>query len=421
MMSCRFVVNPSGRRSGKSELAKRCFIERVQMFDKPDGFFVMGAPTRDQAKRIFWSDLKRMVPEEMREGKANETHLTLRLASHVNVERPEISVVGMDRPERIEGAFLDGFLGTEFGNFKEDAWGEHIRPALSTIGRPGFAWIEGTPEGRNHYYDLVMEAQFDPGWSYHQWPSWEILDEEEIAAAKCHLDPLTFRQEYGGEFVEFSGRAYYGFSREGNVDARCIYDPSEPLHFSFDFNVRPGVAVVSQELQLEGADGRPEVERRTCVIGEVFIEDNSNTIKVCGKLLSRYGDHEGPIYVYADASGGARHTSQVAGSDLDLIRSYLRDRHSSVIFRVPKRNPAERARLNAMNSRLESIAGDRRLLVSPTCKRLIDDFEGVSLDLLGQIDKKSNIRLTHLTDALGYMVAERFSVRRSLVTSTVVM
>jgi hypothetical protein len=48
------------------------------------------------------------------------------------------------------------------------------------------------------------------------------------------------------------------------------------------------------------------------------------------------------------------------------------------------------------------------------CMKIIVDFEGVSVidDGSGRLDKKSDKMLTHVSDAVGYYVFEKF-VRRS--------
>jgi hypothetical protein len=80
---------------------------------------------------------------------------------------------------------------------------------------------------------------------------------------------------------------------------------------------------------------------------------------------------------------------------------------------VPRANPPERVRINAVNSRLLSADGKIKMVVSPKCPRLIKDLEGVSLmaDGSGMLDKKSDRNLTHISDALGYKIAKMFPVR----------
>ena len=77
----------------------------------------------------------------------------------------------------------------------------------------------GRPRGRNHFWKMFQEAQKNPKWSvFYPWPSWMIMSDQEIEDAKKELDELSFKQEYGGEFVESSEKAYYGFSEEHKYD-----------------------------------------------------------------------------------------------------------------------------------------------------------------------------------------------------------
>jgi hypothetical protein len=63
-----------------------------------------------------------------------------------------------------------------------------------------------------------------------------------------------------------------------------------------------------------------------------------------------------------------------------------------------------RDRVTLMNSKLESAAGERKLLVHPRCKELIKDFEQVMYKENSQvIDKDRDPKRTHLSDALGYL------------------
>ncbi|HYB11693.1 MAG TPA: hypothetical protein VEJ16_18700 [Alphaproteobacteria bacterium] len=407
----RFNTIPAGRRSGKTELAKRKLVLRAiagTNFDVPR--FFAAAPTREQAKRIYWADLKAMVPSALLAGRPSETELTIRL-----IHGPEIYVVGLDRPERIEGQPWDGGILDEYANMKRGAWPEHVRPALAD--RLGWCDLIGVPEGRNHYYESdrkakAMMAERGPAseWGSYHWKSADILPPSEIQAARRDLDELTFQQEYEASFVNFEGRAYYPF-REDTHCRKLGYDARQPLIFCFDFNVAPGVAVVAQEQRLPGmSEGRTG----TGVIGEVHIPRNSNTPAVCRKLAADWIDHVGPVRCYGDATGGAGGSAKVAGSDWDLIKAELRPAFGQRLsFHVPDANPPERARINAVNTRLKSGDEAIRLMVDPTkAPNVVKDFEGVRLlsGGSGEIDKKADPMLTHASDALGYYVASAFPI-----------
>lgn len=402
----RFVVVPAGRRSGKTECAKRRMIRKaLEQTQYDDAWYILGAPTHGQAKRIFWRDLKKMIPRDVMLRPPSEGQLTITL-----VNGAELTVVGLDAPERIEGRSINGAVLDEYGNMKESVWGEHLRPALSD--RMGWCDFIGVPEGRNHYYDLYKAAQADDSgeWQTFTWTSEQILEAKEIAAAKRDLDELTFNQEYRASFVTFTGQAYYTFDEAEHL-VSCNYDPGRPLIFCFDFNVAPGVAVVCQESATDVRTG----EGVTQIIGEVHIPQNSNTPAVCRRLIEDWSSHPNDVLCYGDATGGARTTSAVAGSDWDLIKQELRPVFGQRLkMRVDRSNPRERIRVNAMCARLKSADGTVRMLIDPAkAPNVVKDLEGVRVleGGSGEIDKKSDPKLTHMSDALGYYIVKRHPVR----------
>ena len=427
--TARFNVTPAARRSGKSEIAKRRLVlkaVRGTKYDEPR--FAYGAPTHLQAKKIAWKDLKRMVPMAAMRTRPSETELTIPLW-----HGGELFVTGMDKPERLEGAPLDHIVLDEYGNMKEEAWTANVRPALAD--RNGSADLIGVPEGRNHYYDIAefakaAEIAGDPDWRYHHWKSADILPPSEIEAARRDMDPLTFQQEMEGSFVTFEGRAYYTFSDHNKAALRAKYNPKQPLIICLDFNVAPGVAAIAQELPLPiraVSQGVPIIASTrhigTAIIGEVHIPNNSNTPAVCRKILKDWEKHEGLVVVYGDATGGQGGSAKVQGSDWELAKQVLRSGDPSqdlkgfgdrVSFKVKLSNPAERARVNAVNSRICATDGTVRLMVDPThAPHVVKDFEGVRLlkGGSGEIDKDIDKKLTHLSDAVGYYEEYEFPLK----------
>jgi len=409
----RFNIVPAGRRSGKTELAKRKLVKRaLKGTNFADPRFFAAAPTYQQAKRIYWNDLKRLVPKWAMAGAPSESELVIRL-----ITGAEIYVIGMDKPERIEGQPWDGGILDEKANMKPEAWGANVRPALSD--RKGWCDLIGVPEGRNDYYDMALMAQAEMAalgdrstWGYYHWISADILDAAEIESARKDLDELTFKQEYEGSFINFEGRAYYTFDSTFHASP-LKYDPKMPLIFCFDFNVEPGVAAICQEQML------PSDEFGTGVIGEVYIERNSNTPAVCRKLIQDWGQHQGRVICYGDATGGSRGSAKVAGSDWDLIKATLNPHFGgNISYRVDASNPSERSRVNAVNSRLMSAHGEIRMIVDgQRAPHVVKDLDGVRLlkGGSGEIDKKATPALTHISDALGYYIAKEFPVQANRI------
>jgi hypothetical protein len=434
----RFKVVAAGRRSGKTERAKRFLIKQALIATGTSPAFFAAAPTHAQAKRIYWKDLKAMIPAEFIAG-ISESELTITL-----ITGTIIVVIGLDKPARIEGTPWNGGILDEYANMKPGAWMENVRPALAD--RQGWCWLVGVPEGRNHYYDRYRAAKGENHlsnggeWDAFTWLSADILPASEIEAARRDLDPLTFQQEYEASFVNFTGQAYYCFDESVHCTRlRDRYNPRATLHVAFDFNVDPGVAVMVQELDLPAPDVPPTAQivdgvtlfiddaeepgTGTAVLGEVHIPQNSNTPAVCRKIIADWGDHQGKIALYGDATGGARGTAQTEGSDWDLIKRemYAHYGRERVSLRVPDSNPTERSRINAMNTRLRSGSGEVHMMVDAGyAPNTVKDFEGVRLLVggSGEIDKKRDPDLTHLTDALGYYVVKQFPTTRHATTVT---
>lgn len=411
----------AGRRSGKTELAKRRVVFSALSSHRrdlpslyiphPDPRFLIAAPTVDQAKRIYWEDIKALIPANFFWGRPNESMMTIRL-----VNGASIWLTGMDKPARAEGVPWDFVLLDEYADMKEDVFPAHVEPALAD--RKGRCWFIGVPEGRNHYYHLWRTAQAIsveardagrlPEWATFTWPSSDIIDPAEIARLRATVDPITFAQEYEGSFENFTGRVYYAF--DDRVHCRSLtYDPCLPLIFCFDFNVAPGTAVVCQEQLL------PNGEQGTGVIGEVWIERNSNTPMVIERLMQDWKDHQGYIFCYGDPAGFASGTMRLE-SDWELIRRTLfrvRGIAGTSRIDVPKAAPRERDRVNSLNSRLKAVDGTIRLMIDPKrAPHVVEDLENtvVVAGGSGEIDKRHSPRYSHLSDALGYYTNRRFPV-----------
>jgi hypothetical protein len=401
----RFKICPAARRSGKTERAKRSLVLQALRESSQGKYldyrYFAAAPTRDQAKTIWWSDLKALIPKRFLGGRIRESELVIPL-----ITGAEICVVGLDRAERIEGRSWNGGVIDEIANTKPGIWEANIRPALAD--RNGWCWLIGTPEGRGEYYNMYQRAISgeDPEWEGFTWISADILPAKEIESARRSMSEELFQQEYEASWITFKGRAYHPFLATTHC-APLKYTRSAPLILTFDFNYQPGTAAVLQEMRLpSGVDG-------VGVIGEVYIPRHSSTPAVCRRIIQDWGEHPGPVYVYGDSTGGAGGSSRVQGSDWDLVKAELRPVFGSRLYIKVQTNPRERARVNAVNFLLKNAAGEIRLMVDPQkAPRVVKDFEGVRLleGGSGEIDKKSDPMLSHLSDGIGYLCVQEWPV-----------
>src|SRR5690554_2353593 len=210
----RFKVVPAGRRSGKTERAKR-FLAKQAMKNPGETYFA-AAPTQDQARKIWFDDLCALT--------LSSVHPTRPKVSPQPIitlpNETEIHIIGMDKPQRIEGIGWTGGMIDEIADIKGSAWEANILPALNTVNplRPDYrawCWLIGVPDGLNHYYDLYQYAMNsgDPDWAGYHWKSAEILPADVIESAKRVMSAKQYKQEFEASFETATGRIYEDYSR----------------------------------------------------------------------------------------------------------------------------------------------------------------------------------------------------------------
>lgn len=385
----RFPVVPSGRRSGKTERAKR-FLSQQGMYREGERYFA-AAPTYNQAKRIWWRDLKLLTLSSTHARKPSESELIIWLPNG-----SEIHVVGLDVPARFEGVEWTGGVIDEIANLKGDSLNENIMPALNTVNPlrldyRAWCWFIGVPEGLNHYYEMAEYARTsnDPDWGYFHWTSEEILPPDVIDAAKRTMSDRQYRQEYRALFETASGRIYDDYG-DANLTGETIH-PHEALHWSHDQNytplssciavIRDGIPYLLDEIVLTSATSRQSAQE--------FVE--------------RYRDHTNKqVYIYGDPHGraGEKHGHK---SDYSEIEQVLRDNGWRYENRVSRAAPAIKDRQNAVRALIRSAAGDIRMLVNkdkaPWCHRGLGT---VQVKQGSAFLEDARNQYQHITTAIGY-------------------
>jgi Terminase large subunit, T4likevirus-type, N-terminal len=374
----RFRLLVAGRRFGKTYLAN------VELFRAASGagrnaWYV--APTYRQAKRIAWNPLKQLTRPYWA-SKPQETDLRIELKGGGT-----IALRGADRYDSLRGEGLDFVVLDEYASM--------------------------APHGFNHFYDLREAAQGQSDWATFRFTTEEggNVSPEELRSALRELDERVYRQEFRASFENLtSGRVYYAFDR---TDIQPVeYDPRFALCWSLDFNIDPACSVLCQV-----------VHGRVHVLDEIALRDSS-TYDVCKQFASRtrewvesFNHGAVPVYVYGDATGDSR-KSAASRTDWQIVRDFFagNGQEYKATFRVPSRNPEVKDRINCVNAIISNAGGQRRLAVSPKCKQLIRDLEQVSWktdangNSIGDLDRSDGMR-THLSDALGYLIAWDFPMR----------
>lgn len=366
-----------------------------------DANFFFAAPTRDQVKRIAWNDLK-LLTYPFWSKKPSESELTIYLKTG-----SQISCIGMDKPQRIEGNQWHGGVLDEYADMKKEAFEENVRPALSdTLG-----WCDmiGVPDGINHYkeiYDYAKEGK-DKDFNAFTWKSADVLDLNEIESAKRQLDERTFKQEYEASFETAQGRVYYNFIRTKHV-MPLSYVQSLPLRMSFDFNFSESPMTTSLS-QI--------VNDRTINILEC-VNTKADLHSHCAELKSKLNSikFNGTIFIYGDAS--KVHSIESNMTNWEIVKEHFPE-SDKIIYKVPRSNPSVVDRINSVCAKLMNTMKEVNLFVnSRGCNELIKDLEQVVWqENKRDIDKSDKMR-THNADNVGYMVWQEFPLRPQLRTSS---
>lgn len=405
----RFRILVAGRRFGKTYLA---MVELCRSAWAQGRMCWYVAPTYKQAKRIVWKPLKQMTRPYWA-ASPNETDLRIEL-----VTGGTICLRGADNYDALRGDGLHFLILDEFASIAQEAWTEVLRPALAD--HQGRALFIGTPRGYNHFYDLYQAVEGQPQWTRFQFTTEEggNVPKQELESATHELDERTYRQEFQASFENVaSGLVYYAFDRAANIrEAR--YDLRLPLFWALDFNIHPMCSVIGQR-----------VGDAVYILDEMVLPD-SHTVAACEEFLAKTARwvlrSSLPIQlnIYGDATGDGRR-SAASRTDWQLTREFFnryRDRFRGS-FLVPPSNPIVKDRVNCVNAMLRNQAGMARLFIDPRCKQLIQDFERVHWktdpngNLLSEIDKSDPAR-THVSDALGYMIAKEFRIHSPTILTS---
>jgi len=404
----RFPLVPAGRRSGKTERFKR-FVSKEAM-RLPNEKYFAAAPTRDQAKKIFWDDLKLLTFAFAHPKQPSETELKIFLPNG-----SEIHVIGLDKPQRIEGINWTGGGIDEVADVKSDSVNENIMPALDTIvpSRPDYrvwCWFLGVPDGLNHYYDMCQDADagLTPDSKVFHWKSADILAPDVIAAAKKRLSRRQYMQEYEASFETASGRIYEDYGKDNYTDE--VIAPHEQLVWMHDQNYTP----------LSSAIG--VVRENSLLLLDEIVLTSAISEQAAKEFVEKYTNHSNKsVIIYGDPAGkqGEKHGH---ASDYTQIEGVLKANNWKFENKVQRSAPAIKDRQNAVRSKIKTAAGGVSLFVNPEaavwCHKGLSTVQYLPGSTY-QEDQRNDYQ--HITTAIGYMVDTEWPIDESLIVTPIGM
>ncbi len=230
----RFKVVAAGRRFGKSRLAAWILLIKALQSESKDVFYI--GPTFQQAKDIMWDMLKDLGKDLIAAAHENTAVLTL-------INGRKIYLKGSDRPDTLRGVGLAYVVLDEYASMKPNVWEQIIRPTLADV--QGGAMFIGTPAGKNHFYDIYVDALENDDWEAFSFNSTDnpFIPDEEIEEARKAMSSMAFRQEFEASFESFSG---------GIFKEEWFKEEPEPEEGSYVIAIDPaGFEAVEQERNLK--------------------------------------------------------------------------------------------------------------------------------------------------------------------------
>lgn len=391
----RFPLVPAGRRSGKTERFKRFLVKQA---NRIVGMYFAAAPTHDQAKKIFWDDLKSLSLSSTHKRQPSESNRIIYMNNG-----SEIHVIGLDKPQRIEGIPWTGGGIDEFADIKADAWEANIYPALNTINptRPDYrawCWCLGVPDGLNHYYDLCEAAKSGSSDQFQvfHWMTEEIFPEM-AAEAKKVMAERQYNQEFRAAFETASGRIYEDYSELNYTDETI--QPHEQLMWMHDQNYTP----------LSSAIGVRRDNNLYLLDEIVLISAVSRQSAL--EFVEKYKNHANKnVLIYGDPAGRAGEKHGHA-SDYTDIEDVLRENGWKFERRVRRSHPAIKDRQNAVRAKIKTAEGSVSLYVNkktaPWCHK---GLATVQLQAGSSFQEDQKNQYQHITTAIGYCIAYEWPI-----------
>jgi hypothetical protein len=206
--------------------------------------------------------------------------------------------------------------------------------------------------------------------------------------------------------LKVGGEFYKSFEIDKHVK-HVSYNPSLPLHISWDDNVNPYLPC--GVFQIEGKELR--------MIDEITGVTPNNTVKaVCNEIIRKYQGHTSGMFIYGDATANKQDTKLEHGYNFYrlIIENLLQFRPQN---RVTASNPSVVMRGNWINTVFEKNLGGLNFVIGENCKTAISDLimlkeapDGTKLKEMAT-DPKTGARFQkvgHFSDLFDYMCCTAF-------------
>lgn len=250
----RFNVLAIHRRFGKTFLAINHGIHVGLQVKLPNPHVSFISPLYKQSKTVAWGYLKDftyMIPSCT----SYESELKVTIPLGFIDGKPNVLTIqlfGADNPDSLRGMYHDFAIFDEFGNQPRSIWTEVVSPALAD--REGGALFLGTPNGKNHFFDIYQKAVKKMADGDTEWfaatygaDTTNIIPEKELEAQRDNLSEEEYKQEFLCDWSAAVRGSFYAMNmlrakEEGRL-MRIPHESTLPVFCAFDLGVDDYTAV----------------------------------------------------------------------------------------------------------------------------------------------------------------------------------
>lgn len=307
------------RRAGKD---KFCFNYMIKKAWEDLGIYYYIFPTYRQGKMALWEGRDKT-------GRAFLEHIpnsiiTLKNNSELKIVLKNgslIRVVGSDNIDSIMGTAPRGIVFSEYSLQRPVVW-DYLRPIL--LENKGWAIFNGTPRGKNHFWDLLINNEKSPAW-YVDTQTIEttgFITREEVDAEKEQgMSEEIAQQEFYCSFHRGQEGTWYGkYLSEVESDGRITsvpYDPYQRVDTFWDLGVGDSTVIIFAQ--------RIQQEIHVIDIYESNGFGLDHYAQVLDKRDYRYGVHYAPHDIKVRELGSGARTRLDIARDLGIKFSIVPD------------------------------------------------------------------------------------------------
>ena len=327
----------------------------------------------------------------------------------------------LDNPANIVGFKIGNALCDELDLLAmakaRQAWNKVIaRMRYKVAGLRNGIDVATTPEGFKFVYMMfVKEVRTNPALAKlygivhaSTFENEKNLPDDYISSLLETYAEELIRAYLNGQFTNLTaGTIYRAYDREKN-SCRDVLQDGEEIHLGMDFNVNK-MSAVGHVIR----DGQPRA------VDELM--GGRDTPDMIRRIKERYWKYENGdyvrsrgIYIYPDASGNSRRSTNASATDISLLID------AGFMVDVDPSNPPVKDRINSMNAMFCNANQDRRYYVNEElCPTYSEALEQQVWGKTGEPDKAHD--QDHPNDAAGYFIHKRFPAIKPVIVTDIGM